>query len=164
MTGGPCWEDGLVASVFSVVTRVPVPAEELFDLSLSIDAHQDSMAASREQAIGGVTSGTIGLGESVTWRARHFGIWFTMTSQITALDRPHRFVDEQVRGPFRSFRHEHVFVSEGSAVVMTDTIAVASPILGRLVERTILVPYLRRLIRKRNDHLVGTLLSSSESG
>ncbi len=25
-----------------------------------------------------------------------------MTSRVTAFDRPHRFVDEQVRGPFRS--------------------------------------------------------------
>lgn len=71
------------------------------------------METSGEQAIGGVTSGSIALGETVTWRARHFGIWFTMTSRITSLERPNRFVDEQVRGPFRSFHHEHVFARRG---------------------------------------------------
>ena len=34
---------------------------ELFDLSRSIDAHKQSMANSREEAVGGVTSGLISL-------------------------------------------------------------------------------------------------------
>jgi hypothetical protein len=70
-----------------------------------------------------------------------------MTSRITALDRPHRFVDEQVRGPFRTFRHEHVFRTEGAETVMIDTLTIGSPVFGALAERVVLVPYLRRLIR-----------------
>ena len=101
--------------------------------------------------------GAIGLGEMVTWRARHFGIWFTMTSQITSLERPDRFVDEQVRGPFRSFHHEHTFTRDGEGTVMVDTLTIGSPIFGRLAERVVLVPYLRRLIRQRNHHLLTTL-------
>ncbi|MBF4563135.1 SRPBCC family protein [Microbacterium sp. VKM Ac-2870] len=144
-----------MASSFTVITRAKVPRERLFDLSLDIDAHLASMSESDERAIDGVTAGTIGLGEEVTWRARHFGVWFTMTSRITALDRPHRFVDEQTRGPFRSFRHEHLFEEDGAETVMTDTITLASPVFGAFAERLVLVPYLRRLIRARNRHLVG---------
>jgi ligand-binding SRPBCC domain-containing protein len=147
-----------VTRTFALVTRAPVPAERLFDLSLSIDAHVASMARSGERAVGGVTGGTIGLDEEVTWRARHFGVWFTMTSRITALDRPHRFVDEQVAGPFRAFRHEHLFRRDGGETVMTDTLTITSPVLGALAERAILVPYLRRLIRLRNRHLLDALL------
>lgn len=162
-----------MTSTFTVVTPSSHAAERLFDLSLSIDEHLGSMADSGEQAIDGVTSGQIDLGETVTWRARHFGIWFTMTSQITEHDRPRRFVDEQITGPFRSFRHVHDFSSEvhGSAgaglttiggtapraSTMTDTITVTSPLFGRLAERLILVPYLRRLIRQRNRHLLAVL-------
>ncbi|MDL9981554.1 SRPBCC family protein [Microbacterium sp. ASV49] len=144
-------------STFTIVTETPHPAEALFDVSLDIDAHMASMAASGERAVAGVTSGRIGLGETVTWRARHFGIWFTMTSKITALDRPHSFVDQQARGPFKVFVHEHRFepLAEGSR--MTDRLTVGSPIFGRLAERMVLVPYLRRLIRKRNAHLLATL-------
>lgn len=131
--------------------------ERLFDVSIDIDEHVSSMSDSGERAIGGVTGGAIGLGESVTWRARHFGVRFTMTSTITAWDRPHRFVDEQTRGPFRSFRHEHAFSHEGDHSTMVDTITLASPLGGRLVERVILVPYLRRLIRRRNGHLLDVL-------
>ena len=143
-----------MASTFSIVTESDVPADRLFDVSLSIDAHVASMTDSGERAIAGITSGTIGLGETVTWRARHFGVWFTMTSRITELDRPWRFVDEQVRGPFRVFRHEHLFVEVGDRTRMTDTLTVGSPIFGRLVERLVLVPYLQRLIARRNAHLL----------
>jgi hypothetical protein len=41
-----------------------------FDLSLSVDAHTASMSQSGEQAIGGITSGVMNLGDTVTWPAR----------------------------------------------------------------------------------------------
>jgi ligand-binding SRPBCC domain-containing protein len=143
-----------VPSTFTIVTVTTHPIGALFDVSLDIDEHVASMSASGEKAVAGVTAGAIALGQSVTWRARHFGILFTMTSAITALDRPHRFVDEQTAGPFRSFRHEHVFAESGGSTTMTDVITVASPLFGRLAERAILVPYLRRLIRRRNAFLL----------
>lgn len=146
-----------MASTFTVETRSSHSAERLFEVSLSIDEHLGSMAESGERAIGGVTTGAISLGETVTWRARHFGIWFTMTSRITEHDRPGRFVDEQVAGPFRSFRHVHEYREEGRTTVMTDAITLASPVLGRLAEKLVLVPYLRRLIRQRNRHLLAVL-------
>lgn len=144
-------------TAFTIVTTAPVPCERLFDASLDIDAHVDSMRGSGERAVAGVTSGRIGLGETVTWRARHFGILFTMTSRITALERPHLFVDEQVRGPFTVFRHVHTFASSDGGTRMTDTLTVGAPVLGALAERSILVPYLRRLIRARNAYLVAAL-------
>lgn len=144
-------------SVLRLVTRTDLPAEALFDASLSIDAHVSSMAGSREKAIAGVTTGMIGLGQTVTWRAKHFGVWFTMTSRIAELDRPRRFVDEQVSGPFRVFHHVHEFESDAAGTRMIDEITVGSPLLGALVERLVLVPYLRRLIRRRNAHLVASL-------
>jgi len=81
-------------------TLIAAPVAACFDLSLSVDAHTVSMAASGERAVAGVTSGVMKLGDTVTWRARHFGIAFRMTSAITYYERPIRFVDEQQRGPF----------------------------------------------------------------
>ena len=42
------------------------------------------MASSQERAVAGRMTGAIELGETVTWRARHFGYWWTLTSRITA--------------------------------------------------------------------------------
>jgi ligand-binding SRPBCC domain-containing protein len=141
---------------FECRTRLPVGVHEAFDRSRSIDLHLSSMARSRERAIGGVTSGLIGAGEEVTWRAWHFGLPFTMTSRITRMSPPDVFVDEQVRGPFRRFRHEHRFVADGDdcATVMIDRVHLEAPlgVLGRVAE-LVVGPYLRRLIERRNEHL-----------
>src|SRR5690349_17359336 len=94
---------------FRLRTELAGTMQQAFDLSRSIDAHLGSMADTGERAVGGVTSGLIGPGETVTWRARHFGVSWTMTSRITAFEEPHRFTDEQVSGPFRTFRHVHLF-------------------------------------------------------
>ena len=143
---------------FSIETTTQHPAESLFDLSLDIDAHVGSMRRSGETVVAGTAHGRIGLGESVTWRARHFGIWFRLTTKITVLERPRRFVDEQTEGPFRRFRHEHTFRDgpEGGTV-MEDRVTLASPVLGFVLERPVLVPYLRRLIEKRNQFLLDAL-------
>jgi hypothetical protein len=53
-----------------------LPKSVLFDRAHSIDAHKDSMAKSREEAIAGVTAGLISLGEELAWRAWHFGFRF----------------------------------------------------------------------------------------
>lgn len=132
-----------------------MPQSELFDRARSIDAHKESMAHSREKAVAGVTSGLISLGEDVTWRAWHFGVPLRMTSRITEMDPPNYFVDEQVRGPFRRFRHVHEFSPDPAGTTMIDRIEFAAPFgpLGRLAERLVLARYLRKLIETRNRHL-----------
>ena len=129
----------------------------MFDLARDIDVHTASQSDSGERATGGVTGGLIGLGETVTWKARHFGLSLSLTSRVTEFDAPHRFVDEQTRGPFTSFRHEHLFELTASGSVMTDRVQFTSPfgVLGRLVEKLVLERYLRRLIEKRGRFLAG---------
>ncbi|MCJ1714767.1 SRPBCC family protein [Curtobacterium sp. VKM Ac-2922] len=144
---------------FRIVTELDVPPERACAISLDIGAHERSMVDSGERAVAGTTSGTIGLGESVTWRARHLGIVWRMTSRITALEAPHRFVDEQVRGPFARFRHEHRFEPSARGTRMVDEIVFRAPLgpLGRLAEILVLGRYLPHLIRVRNASLVQQL-------
>ena len=132
-------------------TRIRAPITRVFDLARDIDLHQASMASSSETAVGGRTTGLIELGETVTWRARHFGVAMQLTSRITAFDPPRLFVDEQVSGPFASFRHEHRFSSDGNETTMTDDWRHASPLgwIGRLVDAVVLDRYMRRQVRIR---------------
>jgi ligand-binding SRPBCC domain-containing protein len=145
-----------VSVYFECTTRSALPVLELFERSRSIDAHTASMSRSREKAVAGVTSGVISAGEQVTWRAWHFGIPLSMTSRITEMDSPRRFVDEQVKGPFSRFRHVHEFREDSGITVMVDRIEFAAPFgpVGRLAERLFLARYLRNLIDVRNRHLI----------
>jgi ligand-binding SRPBCC domain-containing protein len=127
----------LSVASFECITRSKISKAELFDRSLSIEAHLGSMAKSREKAVRGVTAGLISLGEEVTWRAWHFGIPIHMTSRITEMVSPDYFVDEQVKGPFRRFRHIHEFLDDGEETVMIDRIKFAAlPWSGRQDCRT----------------------------
>nr|MDT0666204.1 SRPBCC family protein [Micromonospora sp. DSM 115978] len=96
-------------------------------------------------------------GQEVTWRARHFGVPITMTSRITALEFPVMFIDEQVKGPFASFRHVHEFQAVPGGTVMTDRVEFKAPFgpLGRVVERLVLGRFFERLIVNRRECLPG---------
>lgn len=152
-----CCENAAMSVTFECHTELATTVQESFDLARSIDLHVDSMTRSNERAIAGVTSGLIAHGDEVTWRARHFGIPFRMTSRITRMSAPHSFVDEQVNGPFRSFRHEHTFSDHAGRTSMIDRVEFRAPfgVLGRVAERIVLARYLRRLIEQRNQFLVG---------
>ena len=137
-------------------TVIAAPIGDCFGLSLSVDAHAASMQASKEQAIGGVSSGVMRLGDSVTWRARHFGIAFRMTSAITEYQPPGRFVDEQQHGPFRRWWHEHTFTPlVNGQTQMIDIVRFESPfgLLGYLADSLVLGYYMPHLLRQRNAWL-----------
>jgi len=144
-----------MAVSFECSTESVLAPERLFNLARDITAHIDSMSTSRETAVGGVRSGLIGLDEDVTWRAWHFGLPLRMTSRITAMSLPHSFTDEQTRGPFGFFKHEHVFRPHGTGTVMIDRVSFAAPlgVLGHIVERLVLARYMRNVIEKRNSYL-----------
>ena len=134
-----------------IETWIAAPAERCFDAARDLDLHVQSMQHTDERAVAGRTSGLIELGEEVTWRARHFGITQHFTSRITAFDRPRYFQDAMQRGAFRSFVHDHYFVTEGNRTKMVDVVAFSAPlgILGRIAEKLVLRRYLTRLLEGR---------------
>ena len=133
-------------------TKIDAPIDICFDLARSIDLHKVSTQQTREEAVAGVTTGLISLGETVTWRAQHFGVWQELTSQITEFDRPTFFADEMLKGAFAGFRHEHHFKSLDSVTEMTDYFDFRSPlgVLGHLVNRLVLTRYMTNLLKVRN--------------
>jgi ligand-binding SRPBCC domain-containing protein len=138
-----------------LTTMIDASPERCFDLSLDVDLHTQSTGA-REEVVGGVRSGGMRLGDDVTWKAWHFGVPFRMTSAITEYDRPYRFVDEQTRGPFANWRHEHRFEHDGDRRTrMIDLVDYRSPLgpIGRLVDRVRLEHYMAELLRRRNEFL-----------
>lgn len=145
------WQTGAMTASFVCRTESALPPGQLFDLARSIDLHLDSQRDSRERAMAGITAGLIGGGQEVTWRARHFGVTLTMTSRVTQFDFPNSFTDEQVKGPFKTFRHVHEFEPTATGSTMTDRVEFTAPlgVLGRAVERLLLARYLERLIRDR---------------
>jgi ligand-binding SRPBCC domain-containing protein len=155
MLGGAAYDDqtrGCSVVTIELRTFIAAPPERVFDLSRSIDLHTRSMARSREEAVAGRTSGLIGPGETVTWRARHLGVRQRLTIRISGYDRPRWFRDELVRGAFATMAHDHHFHAAEGGTEMRDVFRFSAPAgpLGRLVERLVLTAYMRRLLEERN--------------
>jgi len=134
---------------------INAPRERCFDLSRSIDLHQISTEGTHERAIGGVTSGLIGMGETVTWRAKHLGIYQNLTSIINSYNFPYSFSDRQVKGAFKSFEHKHAFIEENGGTLMKDVFYFESPlgIIGKLANLLFLTSYMRKFLIKRNNFI-----------
>lgn len=140
-----------------LTTDIRAPREVCFDLARDLDLHVRTMSRSGEQAVAGRTSGLIGLGEEVTWRARHFGVVHHHTSRITAFDRPSHFRDSMVRGRFKMFEHDHFFDVVSGGTRMRDVLSFESPLglLGRCVDYLALARYLGHLLEERNRMIRG---------
>ena len=138
--------------IIELETTIAAPIAVCFDLARNIDFHQVSAGKTRERAVGGVTSGLISLGETVTFEATHFGVRQRLTSIISAYDRPNYFRDEMVKGAFSFIRHDHRFKEKEGLTVMRDRFEFGSPlgILGRLANWLVLTNYLKRFISERN--------------
>jgi len=81
---------------------IEAPPERVFDLARSVDLHAQGQVRYGERAIAGVTRGLIGMGQSVTWEARHFGITQKLTSRIVTFDRHGHFAIRWCPAPSRA--------------------------------------------------------------
>lgn len=138
-------------ATIEVVTHIEAPLERCFHLALSVDLHAVSARQTSEEVIAGVRSGILQLHDSVTFRARHFGIWQTLTSKVTALQAPAYFRDDMQQGAFKRMWHAHYFEQAGPATLMRDVFVFTSPLgwLGKLVDALVLKRYMRRFLRQR---------------
>lgn len=135
-----------------VQTEIQAPVQVCFDLARDITLHVSTAAKTKERAIAGVTSGLIGLGESVTFEGVHFGVRQRFTAKVTEFDFPYRFVDEMTQGAFKTLKHVHEFTSTETGTTMTDTLMWTSPfgIIGKLADKVFLIRHMERFLLERN--------------
>lgn len=125
--------------------------ERCFDLARDIGLHCQTTSKTSERAVAGVTSGLIGLGQSVTFEAVHFGVRQRLTSKVVEFEKPVYFVDEMTQGVFASMRHAHEFVVQDKSILMRDTVTWKSPLgfLGVIADGLFLKRYMTKFITQR---------------
>jgi ligand-binding SRPBCC domain-containing protein len=142
---------------------INAPIERLFDLARCIDLHEKTMSKHKEKAIAGITEGLINPGETVTWKATHFGVRQTLTSKITEFNYPKHFRDEMVNGIFEGFTHDHYFEEIEDSTIMKDVFDYTSPlwILGNIADVLFLEKYMKNMLEERNN-LIKSIAESEE--
>jgi ligand-binding SRPBCC domain-containing protein len=139
-------------AIIKLETVIDAPRERVFDLSRSIEAHQDSTEGTSERAVAGVTKGLLGVGEEVTWEARHLGVTQRLSVKMAEFDRPRHFRDVMLKGAFKNMQHDHFFEERAGKTVMSDRFEFSSPfgLVGALVDRLFLTHYMRWFLVQRN--------------
>lgn len=150
-------------SVLFLETPIKASPDICYQLSLHVGLHQLSTKNTGEYIVGGVHTGIMQLGDTVTWKARHFGIWQTLTSQLTEAHPYLFFVDEMRQGAFASMKHEHFFIKTDYGTLMKDIFIFESPLgwIGKLVNFLVLERYMRQLLTERNATLKAVAESDS---
>ena len=95
---------------------------------------------------------TMQAGVEIDYRLRLHGLSLKWRSRITDWDPPHRFADEQVRGPYRTWVHEHTFTHHDGGTLVGDYVQY-SMLGGWLADRLLVRRDLRRIFAYRQERL-----------
>ena len=85
-------------------------------------------------------------------RLRIHGVPLHWRSKITVWDPPVRFVDEQVRGPYRLWIHEHRFEEQNGGTLVNDHVRYAV-LFDVLLHRLLIGPDIERIFAYREKKL-----------
>lgn len=103
-------------------------------------------------------------GALIDYRLRIRGVPVRWRTRISIYEPPHRFVDEQLRGPYRQWVHEHTFESTPSGGTrMRDIVRYELPRVpgSSIVHRLMVRPDLERIFDYRREAIGRLLLAST---
>jgi ligand-binding SRPBCC domain-containing protein len=78
------------------------------------------------------------------------GIPFKWQTEICIWEPPYRFMDQQIKGPYKVWRHEHKFEEIDGITHMTDTVDFLSP--GWILEPLINQLYIKHKVKEIFDY------------
>jgi ligand-binding SRPBCC domain-containing protein len=61
-------------------------------------------------------------GAEIDYTIRWFGLPLKWKTRIVEYEPPNRFIDEQMRGPYRLWRHRHTFRETAAGTVIADSV------------------------------------------
>jgi ligand-binding SRPBCC domain-containing protein len=91
-------------------------------------------------------------GALIDYRLRVRGLPLRWRTRINVWQPPHRFVDEQLRGPYRQWLHEHTFEARDGGTLARDLVRYAVP-LDFLAHRRLVRPDIEKIFQFRADAL-----------
>lgn len=122
------------------------------------------MRGTGEVAVEGKTSGPIEPGEFVEWEATHLFVKQRLSSKITEMQKPHYFVDEMIKGAFKSFKHRHeVRGMNEDTVLLIDDFQYQVPFgfLGHITYLLFLKSYMEKMFVARSNAAKAALESDA---
>lgn len=92
-------------------------------------------------------------GALIDYRLRVHGLPIRWRTHIKVWEPPHRFVDEQSRGPYRQWIHEHTFTERNGGTLARDVVHYAVP-GGTLAHKLFVRRDVERIFTFRRERLL----------
>ncbi len=92
------------------------------------------------------------VGTRIQYQLKIHGIPVRWESEITGWNPPYFFSDDQLRGPYRRWHHEHTFEEKDGGTLVRDKVEYSVP-GGALANRFFVAPDLRRIFEYRTATL-----------
>ncbi len=92
------------------------------------------------------------VGTLIDYRLKLRGIPVRWQSEITEWDPPHYFADEQRRGPYRCWIHQHKFVESDEGTLVQDEVEYAV-LGGQLINKLFVRPDIEKIFEYRSSKL-----------
>jgi ligand-binding SRPBCC domain-containing protein len=134
------------------VQFLPYPREDVF--AFFSDAFELETLTPRSLHFSVLTAAPITMREGllIDYTLRLHGIPMRWQSRITAWEPPFRFTDEQTRGPYRRWHHEHHFEAVEGGTLCRDLVDYIAP-GGWLIDRLFVRADVQRIFRYREAKL-----------
>ena len=136
---------------------VPAPVAEVFEFF----SRPENLAKITPEELGFVilTPSPIAMktGAQIDYTIRVFGLRVRWTTLITAYEPGSSFVDEQLRGPYASWRHTHRFEEVPGGTMVHDEVRYALPfgLLGTLAHAMVVKRQLGSIFDHRSEVIGG---------
>ncbi len=133
--------------------RLPQTPEEIFPFFA--DAHNLELLTPDYLHFKILTPGQIEMceGALIDYKLRLHGIPIRWRTEIAAWEPPYRFIDQQLRGPYKWWVHEHRFVRDGDETIAQDIVDY-NMLGGRLANRLLVARDLRGIFEYRAAKLI----------
>jgi ligand-binding SRPBCC domain-containing protein len=115
-------------SILEVETLLPLPVDEVFPFFAEAGNLQRITPPELNFDLLTPLPVPMEAGTLIEYRLRLFGVPFRWRTRIALWDPPHRFVDEQLHGPYREWIHLHEFEPTPGGTRMRDRVRYRLPL------------------------------------
>jgi ligand-binding SRPBCC domain-containing protein len=125
------------AHIFRSEQYIPQPVNKVFEFFSQAENLQKLTPEWLHFRILSVDPQPIGKGTLIQYSLRWRIFPIRWTTEIAFWQPPYRFIDVQLKGPYKLWRHEHRFVAEAGGTRIIDEVQYSLPLglLGRLAHK-----------------------------